>query len=272
MLSAVLSLVLNVTVASPASPETHKMYGIRGAKLIPRSPVSGSNSYKVRGSTYTVMTTAKAKEYSKVGIASFYHDKFHGRKTSNGEIYSQQGFTAAHKTLPINSYVLVTNLRNNRKVIVRINDRGPFVNNRIIDLSHASARELGMTAAGVKNVKLEVLHVDRNGNVSGAGAASLAKLAKDNQTRQNIQTARNSRESAVKNSQKSTALRMANIHSEQEAEDIIEQLAMKNIATEIKKSGDKYEVWFTRLDGIQDVNRIKRELSQMGKPIYVYNQ
>src|SRR5690606_26117103 len=77
------------------------------------------------------------------GVASWYGPGFHGRKTANGEIYDQNEFTAAHRTLPFNTLVRVENLRNGRSVIVRINDRGPFVDDRIIDLSHKAARNLG---------------------------------------------------------------------------------------------------------------------------------
>ena len=82
------------------------------------------------------------------------------------------------KTLPLNSYAVVTNLHNNRKVIVRINDRGPFSEKRIIDLSHSAAKELGLIARGTGQVRIEALHVDHEGQISGAGAKTLAKHAK----------------------------------------------------------------------------------------------
>ena len=91
-------------------------------------------------------------------IKVYYHHKFNGRKTANGERYDSALFTAAHKTLPLNSYAVVTNLHNNRKVIVRINDRGPFSEKRIIDLSHSAAKELGLIARGTGQVRIEALH------------------------------------------------------------------------------------------------------------------
>ena len=89
------------------------------------------------------------------GNASFYHDKYHGRETANGEIYRKGKLTAAHKTLPFGTKVKVTNLQNGKKVKVRINDRGPFVGGRIIDLSKKAARRIDMLDAGVSSVEIK---------------------------------------------------------------------------------------------------------------------
>ena len=91
------------------------------------------------------------------GIASYYADEFHGRTTSNGETYDMHALTAAHRTLPFNTRVRVTNLANNKSVVVRINDRGPFVSDRIIDLSYGAAQELSMIGPGTARVTLEIL-------------------------------------------------------------------------------------------------------------------
>jgi rare lipoprotein A len=88
------------------------------------------------------------------GIASYYADFYEGRTTANGEIYRQNKITAAHKTLPFGTKVKVTNLANNKTVVVRINDRGPFVKGRIIDLTKAAAKEIGMIGAGISKVKI----------------------------------------------------------------------------------------------------------------------
>ncbi|NUM79176.1 septal ring lytic transglycosylase RlpA family protein [bacterium] len=93
----------------------------------------------------------------KTGVASFYADKFDGRKTSNGEIFDQDKLTAAHRTYPFGTVVRVTNLSNKQSVVVRINDRGPFVKNRLIDLSKSAAKSIGMIASGTANVRVEVL-------------------------------------------------------------------------------------------------------------------
>lgn len=91
------------------------------------------------------------------GKASYYGDEFHGRKTASGEIFNKWDYTCAHKTLPFGSKVKVTNLKNNKSVIVKINDRGPFVKGRIIDLSYAAAKKIGMIRYGVVKVKIEKL-------------------------------------------------------------------------------------------------------------------
>jgi rare lipoprotein A len=95
--------------------------------------------------------------YRKTGRASFYAKKFHGRRTTNGERYHNEKLTAAHRTLPFGTLVRVTNVRNGRSVVVRVNDRGPFVKDRLIDVSQAAAHELGMVAAGTAPVKVEVV-------------------------------------------------------------------------------------------------------------------
>jgi len=91
------------------------------------------------------------------GFASYYAEDFHGKKTSNGEIFDMNGLTAAHKTLPFNTWIEVTNLANGRTVIVRINDRGPFVEGRILDLSLGAAKELHMVDTGVQEIEIEIL-------------------------------------------------------------------------------------------------------------------
>lgn len=91
------------------------------------------------------------------GAASWYGGKFHGRRTANGETYNMHALTAAHPNLPFGTEVLVTNEINGKSVIVRINDRGPFVGNRVIDLSHAAANRIGMVNDGVARVKLEII-------------------------------------------------------------------------------------------------------------------
>lgn len=98
-----------------------------------------------------------ARDFKEQGIASWYGGYFHGRKTSNGEVYDMYGMTAAHKTLPLGIYVRVTNLKNNKSIIVRINDRGPFVRGRIIDLSYTAAKKLDIVEPGTAPVKVVAL-------------------------------------------------------------------------------------------------------------------
>jgi rare lipoprotein A len=98
-----------------------------------------------------------SRPYTQEGVASWYGKKFHGRRTASGERYDMHELTAAHRTLPFGTRVRVTNLDNGRKVVVRINDRGPFIKGRVIDLSYAAARQVGMVNAGVARVRLEVV-------------------------------------------------------------------------------------------------------------------
>ncbi len=111
--------------------------------------------YRVGGKTYYPIPSSYG--YSQTGIASWYGKKFHGRKTSNGETYDMYKSTAAHKTLPMNTHLLVENLENGRKTIVRINDRGPFVKNRIIDLTYTGAKKLGMLKNGTARIRITAL-------------------------------------------------------------------------------------------------------------------
>ena len=120
-----------------------------------RTIAGNKNPYTVLGKTYTLMEDERA--YKQRGIASWYGYKFNGERTSNGELYDMFSMTGAHKTLPIPSYVRVTNLDNHKSVIVRINDRGPFYEGRIIDLSYAAAQRLGITRAGTGNVEVEIV-------------------------------------------------------------------------------------------------------------------
>lgn len=124
-----------------------------------QEPLAGAGNkspYTVLGKTYYLLPTAEG--YHEVGVASWYGTKFHGRATSNGEPYDMFGMTAAHKTLPIPTYVRVTNLENGRSAILRVNDRGPFHDDRLIDLSYAAARKLDVFDHGTARV--EVVAID----------------------------------------------------------------------------------------------------------------
>ncbi|APZ44117.1 septal ring lytic transglycosylase RlpA family protein [Acidihalobacter ferrooxydans] len=115
-----------------------------------------NQTYVVHGRSYDVLPTAVG--YHRRGIASWYGPKFHGRKTSNGERYNMYAMTAASRDLPLPSWVRVTNLQNGRQVVVKVNDRGPFVQDRIIDLSYAAAKKLGMIGPGTALVEVQVVN------------------------------------------------------------------------------------------------------------------
>ncbi len=119
-----------------------------------------SCSSAVRYSTQD--TSFKNSEKVQIGVASYYGAEFHGRPTSSGEIYDMNDLTAAHPTLPLGTIVKVTNLANDKSVIVRINDRGPFKKNRIIDLSYEAAKQLGFLNEGTALVKIEVIKLPQD--------------------------------------------------------------------------------------------------------------
>ena len=121
----------------------------------PRSPVGNRSPYTVLGKQYHVLEDPRG--YQETGIASYYGAKFHGRLTSNREVYDMYTFSAAHKSLPLPSFAEVTNLENGQSVIVRVNDRGPFHDGRVIDLSYAAAVKLGITQRGTGQVSVRAL-------------------------------------------------------------------------------------------------------------------
>lgn len=136
----------------------------------PRSRYGNPPSYVVAGQRYYVLDSAKG--FVERGIASWYGQKFHGRRTSSGEDYDMYAMTAAHKSLPLPTFVRVTNLRNGRQVIVKVNDRGPFLRGRIIDLSYAAAAKLGMLGEGTAPVEIQVVTAGESPSASTMAAAA----------------------------------------------------------------------------------------------------
>ena len=135
----------------------------------PLSRYGNPPSYKINGKTYRVMKSSKG--YDATGTASWYGTKFHGKRTSSGEPYSLYSMTAAHTSLPLPTYVEVTNLENNRKVIVKVNDRGPFADNRLIDLSYAAAKKLGFAEKGTARVRVRSIDTTATTVASGSAPA-----------------------------------------------------------------------------------------------------
>ncbi len=124
-------------------------------RVEPLSKSGNPDTYVIRGKRYTTLKTNKG--FVERGVSSWYGTKFHGRRTSSGETYNMYGMTAAHKTLPLPTYVEVTNTDNGRNIIVKVNDRGPFHNDRIIDLSYAAALKLDITKNGTGNVEIRAI-------------------------------------------------------------------------------------------------------------------
>ena len=272
-------LLFMISVAFPVQADTQKMYGIRGDNLSIATQMPAPRTYSVKGQTYTTKSGNEAKSYIKEGLASYYHLKFDGRKTASGDVYNSKQFTAAHKTLPINSYALVTNLHNNRKVIVRINDRGPFSDKRLIDLSHAAAKEIGLISRGIGQVRIEALHVAKNGNLSGAATKTLAKQAKTQEAVDRLVLKSNTLfDSASKsiNALKGTEfyrLKMLELTSRSQANKLITQLALANIQTEVNRAGNKYEIYIGPFDNKAQMAQVRTKLQKMAvnKPLIVYS-
>jgi len=194
ILFSVLALILAACAgdkkkSSADGPSSRKIKASDVKDAVPRDePLAryGNHSpYTVLGKTYTLLPTSKG--YHERGIASWYGSKFHGRRTSSGELYDMHLATAAHKTLPLPTYAEVTNLDNGRKMIVKINDRGPFHKGRIIDLSYAAAIRLGVDKTGTARIDVRAINVktSRKSSVKVAdgtflqvGAFSKRKTAK----------------------------------------------------------------------------------------------
>jgi rare lipoprotein A len=187
-LLAVSAAVLLASCASEPSRDAEQADGPSDIDLkaedvvdaIPRAePLAryGNHSpYEVFGRKYHVMQSSAG--YHERGTASWYGSKFHGRRTSSGEPYDMHLATAAHKSLPLPTYAEVTNLDNGRKVIVKINDRGPFKDDRLIDLSYGAALRLDMVASGTARVEVRALDANHAGH--GAASASAAATSGDN--------------------------------------------------------------------------------------------
>lgn len=168
MLASAFSLIGACTSlpGPPLDPSKHKQTRVDGpgnlAKVaygkaekprnLPKSAWGNAPTYKVFGKQYSVLDSSRG--FREEGIASWYGSKFHGRQTSNGDVYNMYDMTAAHKHLPLPTFVRVTNLENNRQLVVKVNDRGPFVDDRIIDLSYGAAAHLDMLDKGTARVSI----------------------------------------------------------------------------------------------------------------------
>ena len=144
-------LALLLSVASLGAGAASGPSSLEAAKVT-HPPVSATSGHKTRKPN-----SSKPKAYQ-VGTASWYGEQFQGKQTASGEPFDMRDFTAAHPSLPLGTFVKVTNLRNGKVVVVRINDRGPVVDGRIIDLSYNAARALGFQALGLQNVRLDLYH------------------------------------------------------------------------------------------------------------------
>ena len=174
-LSFVLIILMLAACSSPAPrhptvtpPTTHQgpdLTGVGGVQpqFEPPSRI-GNKDYVVFGQPYKVWNDIE--QYSEEGTASWYGPGFHGLYTSNGELYDQESISAAHKNLPLPSYLKVTNLESGKAIVVRVNDRGPFHGDRILDLSHGAATRLGIVGPGTARVRVELIKVPPPANAA----------------------------------------------------------------------------------------------------------
>ena len=154
----------------------------------------GSRTYTIRGTTYRPYLTADG--YREDGIASWYGRDFHGRPTASGEMYNMYGMTAAHKLLPLGTNVRVTHLGTGRSIVVKVNDRGPFVGNRIIDLSYTAASQLGVVRNGTARVRVEALgsvQGAQQGDLTGSFYIQIAALSQESSARNLVASLRSRR-------------------------------------------------------------------------------
>ena len=171
--------------------------------------------YQIRGVWYYPHEDPK---YSKTGIASWYGKKFHGRRTANGEIYDMNALTAAHKTLPMPVRVQVTNLDNGRSLVLRVNDRGPFVNGRIIDVSRRAAQLLGFQNMGTAKVRVTIVDQQKRTVIAKKGVtppeqkAALPALPRGQVLAQNLAPPPGLKENATQVATPSAPVRIANAH------------------------------------------------------------
>ena len=180
---------------STASAQSDDDSGIPDAvpRVEPRSRYGNPDTYVVRGKRY--YTKDSSDGHLERGLASWYGKKFHGRRTSSGERYDMYGMTAAHKSLPLPSYVRVTNLENGRSAVVKVNDRGPFHGSRVIDLSYSAAKKIGVVAKGTAMVEVRAIDPSRPGSDPGPRiAARSAAPASPNPASKTVRRSRDAME------------------------------------------------------------------------------
>ena len=225
-----------------------------------RTRAGNPPTYVVLGKRYYVMKESTG--YVARGTASWYGKKFHGRKTSNGEIYNMYAMTAAHKTLPIPSYLKVTNLDNGKSVVVRVNDRGPFHGDRIIDLSYAAASKLGYAQNGTGRVELRAIEPGQSNTVTTAATPAAPKKAKVTPT-----AATQASQGVVANNP--LFLQLGSFISRSNAESLRAQLALNNITsakvqqTEIDRK-HIYRVRIGPFSSSDDANNLASRIHNLG--------
>jgi len=216
-----------------------------------RTKAGNPGTYVVLGKRYQVLKSSRG--YVERGIASWYGKKFHGHKTSNGETYNMYAMTAAHKTLPIPTYVQVTNLNNGKQVVVRVNDRGPFHENRIIDLSYAAASKLGITGTGTGLVEIRTLE-------PGEPTTSATRIASNDSPAATIQTPPKSHQ---------LYLQLGSFISRDNAESLRARLTLNNVSgVAVEQSTvDRKQIYRVRigpLRSVEEADKLALKIDDLG--------
>ena len=225
-----------------------------------RTRAGNPSTYVVLGKRYHVLRESTG--YVARGVASWYGKKFHGRKTSNGETYNMYAMTAAHKTLPIPSYLQVTNLDNGKSVVVRVNDRGPFHDNRIIDLSYAAASKLGIAQNGTGKVELRAIE-------PGDTAPSTTTASAEPTTTTTISPAATVAASPANSTHTQLFLQLGSFISFNNAESLRAQLALNNVTaaavqqTEVDRK-NIYRVRIGPIATIEEADDLASRIHELG--------
>ena len=254
-------------------------------KLEPKSKYGNPASYVVYNKKYHVLPSSAG--YKSTGLASWYGSKFHGYRTSSGELYDMYGMTAAHKTLPLPTYVRVKNLDNGREVIVKVNDRGPFHGNRLLDLSYAAATKLDILGRGTGRIEVTAIDPRKfpNKNYTTIAKNSKNKIPVKQNNKQQTTLALN-QANTPKPVAKSAAtangspiyryLQVGAFNSKKNAESLrqqILQLANTKLPVHIQtSSADNMPIFRVRIGPIKDsamLNKLKAKLVQARLPIPV---
>ncbi len=205
---------------------------------------TGNKPYTVFGQNYQPMRSAQG--YDATGMASWYGTKFHGRKTSSGTPYDMYAMSAAHRTLPLPSYVRVTNLNNQRSVIVKVNDRGPFVDtkNRLIDLSYVAAAKLGLVATGTAKVRVQAVQAQDTANHSNNVNAVITTAMPNTASLPKAQPNRLPAQAPITtlDSSEASYLQMGAFSVRHNAQQLFNRLTQVGVAAYLEESGGLFKV------------------------------
>lgn len=214
-----------------------------------RSKYGNKPSYVVRGRRYYVMQDSR--DFVERGVASWYGKKFHGHRTSSGETYDMYKMTAAHKSLPLPTYVEVRHLQNGKSIIVRVNDRGPFHDNRIIDLSYAAAKKLGITSHGTGVVEIRALdpyQYHRDKRMARQPAPEPSTTASSNDYRLFLQV----------------GAFVSRSNAEQLRSRLLAELGSQTINTGYNEEKNVYRVRIGPLSNVEQADQLASRIAQMG--------